>query len=272
MGKSKTGKFQIVFVAGLLSLLGASSAMAEEAEAEEVLVAANTPDAKEEPNSVLVSPDLTPPLKQLWGNIELRPSWTTRVGEIHGENSAELGYKFTPDLNLSYCQDLTTQFYDPTKSEDQQGFSLNIQRSFLRLRANNLWVDKANGLTLFYQNRWFIPNNSADRAMGFIAVTRNYINLKKQISDTVAFTVSEIPIFQFFSKPGSFVGGSAVANPAFEKPRLSDDRHPALEKSLSQHPGHVPPDEDRELQPRCPVQRPVDVHRLDVPRARLLHG
>ena len=64
-------------------------------------------DETVQPEDVLET-EAKPAKSRVLGRVDLRPSWTTKSGEVHSENMVEAGYLFTPDISAAYQQNFNT--------------------------------------------------------------------------------------------------------------------------------------------------------------------
>lgn len=147
------------------------------------------------------------------GLVETRPTWTTKSGEFHTENTLALGYEFNPDLAIGYVQYINTNIYDPAADK---GVGVIVDDGFARVQLNNLWTNPANGLALSYEPRLYVPTSAASRDAGMVATVRNYIKLKKTFNPTFSITAMELPMFHLYTQAGKVVDGAKSANPVFE--------------------------------------------------------
>ncbi len=149
-------------------------------------------------------------------NLELRPSVAPSTNAITGEDSIEAGVVFTPDVALTYAQGFATSINDTSVPASERGLSTKLDVGFLRTKVSNIVVDKKLGLSLSYQNRLYVPTRSVDQTAGFIFADRNYVSLKKTLTDSVSLTLSEVLIPMVYEASGRMSGSKPVAHAAFE--------------------------------------------------------
>lgn len=145
---------------------------------------------------------------QITGMLELRPSYTTQVGEAHTENLVELGYRFNPNFRAAYQLQLNTNLSNPVIQG--QGLNPQPQASIFRFTFSNLW--KSGDWSLSYEPRFYIPTNATDANSKRYLSMRNYVMLGKRVTDNYSITFIEIPILHWYGARG--VG--AVPNKYFE--------------------------------------------------------
>lgn len=149
------------------------------------------------------------------GGIDMRPSWTTKTGEFHTENSVSLGVKTVSDLSVSFVHNFNTNLFQPLP-EGSGGVNPTAVDAYFKAGLPSLWTSADSTTTLTYAPRIYVPIQDAARERGMITAVRNYFNLKKTISPTVALTITELPILHVYSQPGSVTATGASANPVFE--------------------------------------------------------
>lgn len=71
------------------------------------------------------------------GAFEIRPSYKSMMGEFHSEDSAILGYQFSPNLSATYKQEFNTNVYDPQLTETQSGLNAYLVDGYFKERAGN---------------------------------------------------------------------------------------------------------------------------------------
>lgn len=146
------------------------------------------------------------------GYLDLRPSWITKTGGFTTENTAEVGAKVTPDTSVAYMQGFNTNLFDPTSPELNSGMRLELSPGAIRTKVNNLWKNESEGLTLSYENRAYLPIDTASRDRGFITAFRNYIRLSKSFTDRVKVALSDAVIPIVNSRNGN-IGSTGLASP-----------------------------------------------------------
>ena len=145
---------------------------------------------------------------KLMGSFEVRPSWTSRIGELHTENEAMLGYKFTNNYLVRYYQYFNTNLYNPGALPDS--VNSTVFDGFVRANANNVLTDGTNSLHL--EERIYTPVSQGSRDAGMITKFRTYFKYSHQFSNALTVWLMEVPIVPVFSR-GDTAG---VPNPAFE--------------------------------------------------------
>lgn len=198
MDKSALRTLYAVWIGGLILLILLSVFVSRSLRAETVATETTT---------------TSPAPSRITGMIDLRPSFRSRLGSFYMENAFELGYKFTQDTSFSYLQAVNNNLYEP--KGDSIGLNATIERSFARLRVNNLYKG-TDGFSISYENRFYVPVAGYDQEAGMILLSRNYFKFRKQFSSQFALTFMEIPIVQLYRTAGYFSGANARANAAFE--------------------------------------------------------
>ncbi len=149
------------------------------------------------------------------GTLEVRPSYESKVGRIFTENSAEVGYKVSPTLELTYAQNVDANLYND-KSATASMLSPTMQDGFLRFRVNKIATTTHGDRAFSYQGRIYAPTVAADRDAGFITANRNYFILSQKVNDTLSLSLMEIPVLYVFNSAGTVTDGVPSANPVFE--------------------------------------------------------
>jgi len=147
------------------------------------------------------------------GTIDLRPSWTTKGGTLGTEDLLAAGYKITPDTSVSYFQALTTNLL--SREASSSGVNAQLDVGYLKTKVNNLWVSDSKDLSLSYENRTYLPVNQAAQDSKMITTIRNYLKLRKKISESVSVSAFEIPIVHLHEQAGVTLDGTSSANAAF---------------------------------------------------------
>lgn len=151
------------------------------------------------------------PAVRVKGSIDIRPTWVTQTGAMRTENELEAGAQLTPDVSITYVQDVLTNLYSP-KDETSTGLKADLSVGFIRTRVNNLLKWDNDQFSLGYQSRVYFPTDRAAQNRQQILAARNYFTVSRKVSDSLKLTVSEIPIFFINNRAG--VGDAA--NPIFE--------------------------------------------------------
>lgn len=165
------------------------------------------------------------------GAADLRPSWTPRVGGFRTENNLQLGYQINPTLTVKGV-------YDVNFVEKDNG-DLDTDSLGLHARTDVKNIAELGAFNLSYQNRTYVPVNTAKREQGMITTVRNYFNFKTQLAENVSLTIAEVPMFHIYNRAGTAAGGSPVVEnriyvmPTIALGKVSID--PALWWSLRKH-------------------------------------
>jgi hypothetical protein len=142
-----------------------------------------------------------------YGFLELRPSYGSRVGEWHTEDTVEAGYYFNKNDRLFYSQWLLSNLYQPTAVNDGDG--IRADDGALRLRLENIWT--SGDTRLSYRNRVYTPTRKTKRDVGFMTSIRNDLVLIQKMSDVVSMDFSIIPTLHFYDRAGA----NGAAHPMF---------------------------------------------------------
>jgi hypothetical protein len=192
MNKSAVKQLYLIWIGGLLLLIALSLLLSSNLRAETVT----------QTDTVAV-----PSQSKVLGMIDLRPSYR-QAGSFYMENAFELGYQFTPDVTASFLLAQNNNLLETKPGAG--GFSPTIERSFARVRVNNIWQNKEQGLSLSYEQRLYVPVAAYDQEAGMIALSRNYFKLKKKFSDSFSLSFYEILVPSFYQRAG-FVGATGPA-------------------------------------------------------------
>lgn len=151
------------------------------------------------------------PAVKVLGSIDMRPSWVTQTGAFRTENELEAGAQFTPDVSVTYVQDVLTNLYAP-KEEKKLGLGPELSVGFLRTRVKNIAKFDSDRFSLSYQSRLYLPVDKGSQDRGQVLAARNYFILSRTFSDTFKLNLYEVPIFFVHGKSGV----ADAANPVFE--------------------------------------------------------
>jgi len=152
---------------------------------------------------------------KILGTVEVRPSWNLRPNAddaFSTENMVELGYQFNKNFSLSYRQEINTNLFNPAVGPSEGGLGAYANDGILRAKIDNIYVNEAAGLSFSYEPRVYLPTNREKRDSGMVTTVRNYLKLKKSLSDTVFLSLNEIPIVHAYDRAVGVKG----ANPTLE--------------------------------------------------------
>jgi len=184
-----------------------------------LLVAAATVWFSSSSNAETVATDVAAPQpaeSKVIGGVDIRPSWASKAGNVYSENFVELGYQFNPNTKLTFVHDFNNDLVSPQGSPDD-GINLTAVDAFVRTRLNNIYTIPSTNMNLSYESRIYLPITQFDRDNGAVTTLRNYFKLRMPVTERVAFTVMELPIFHLFNRTGTIAAdGSSNANYFFE--------------------------------------------------------
>lgn len=152
------------------------------------------------------------PAGRVTGLLDFRPSYTSKTGELHTENTAAIGYQFNADRAIGYTQYVNSNLYNPQASEEESGLQAKLDVGFVNGKFKNLWQSEAKDLAFSYEARLYTPTSQSAQDAGMITTNRNYLTLKKTFNETFSLSVVELPIFHLYSRSGA----NGKANPFFE--------------------------------------------------------
>ncbi len=150
-----------------------------------------------------------PSAAKVHGFAEFRPSYTTKAGEVHSENAAELGYDFSKSTFLFYRQEFNTNLYNPA---NVSGTNVSPTDGYIKMVAQNLYSFSGTPLSLSYEGRYFLPTLERKREAGMLTTLRNYVWLKYAASNSLNFYLAEAPMIHVYKDRGY----KNAANPIFE--------------------------------------------------------
>jgi hypothetical protein len=163
---------------------------------------------------VLQGTDLAATKGQVISSVDIRPSFTSKTGEFHTENSMELGFRTAWKTELALQHNFASNIFDP--SPDERG-GLDLEAQDLFLRAGFSPFLKSGPLSLSYAARAYLPLTQSMRDSGMVTILRNYLKLKAEISPSLSITAVELPIVHLHTRAGSVnEQGKASANPILE--------------------------------------------------------
>lgn len=199
-----------MFYRSLVFAVLAGFAIAEVAHAEETTGTTTRPGSEA---SSTVTTAATPGDERIIGGVELRPSWTSAVGEVHSENWVQLGYQFTRATQVFYRQEFNTNVYNPGASA--QGLGLFATEGSVRLKVKDFYKPSA-AAGLSYELRTYLPTLSTKRDAGMITSVRNQLKATQNLGSAFSVSLEEIPILHVYDRPGIVGKKGAEANPVFE--------------------------------------------------------
>jgi hypothetical protein len=164
--------------------------------------------------AVLKATQNQPSREKVIGVVELRPSWRSRDGEFHSENSLELGYRFAAQFQFGYRQHFHTNLYNPNQ-RGSEGLGLESEDGFFRGKLEDIWR-ATDSLSLSYEGRVYLPTQAKKREAGLVSSLRNYFRFRQRLSDTVSMSLELVPILHAYSKAGTTTTKGSAANPFFE--------------------------------------------------------
>lgn len=184
------------------------------------------------PESTLTTSAGAPrPGEKVIAGIELRPSWTSRVGEMHTEDYVQFGYQFNPNFQVFYRQEFTTNLYNPGSAAE--GMGVYAYDGTLRTKVLNLATFNRD-LALHYEARLWLPTYSVRRNAGMIVGLRQSLRLKQELGPYAAISLEEIAVPHIWSRPGNNSATAPEANPAYEnRVYLTVDWKPTSKVKLS---------------------------------------
>src|SRR4051812_27960668 len=154
--------------------------VAENTEGESNATAATAPPA--ETLSTTASTPAAASGQKLFGQFEIRPSWTMKVGEFHTEDTAELGYQFNPGFKLGYLQYFNTNIYNPALGHSQN-LGLVAEDGYAEAKFKDLWVSADKKWTFSTSHYLYMPSFAGSRDAGMVTRVRNYLNLRRKFSE-----------------------------------------------------------------------------------------
>lgn len=176
-----------------LSLLTISSALTAS-----LVFGATTATVSSSPATSVTATAPTPAASNVFGMLDMRPSLTVTGSNAYMENALEAGYKFSPNVQLTYLAAFDTNLADSTK----QGLGLKMWNGFFRMRVRNLLQSDDKSLALSYQGRLYTPTDTDEQAKGYVTSLRTYLSLTKKISNNFSLGLHEIPVLHAYSKSG----------------------------------------------------------------------
>ncbi len=172
--------------------------------------------------------------------FETRPSLTTVSGEMHTENTLELGLNLSPNSKVSYVQFFNTNIWSPTDKKSIFGLPGFLwQDAYFRLRLTHLWQSEDQASSFSMQTRVYVPTMSGTDAtpsklnQGMLTTLRQYFTVAHNLNSYFMADFSYTPTFFIFRKSGFQRKRSRVANPWFEHLlELNLNFHPCTSVSL----------------------------------------
>lgn len=160
-------------------------------------------------STVKVDPDAN----KIVGFVDIRPGYIP-TGQFLTENTVRLGYQFKKDRRLVVEQYISTNLYQPTSAAS--GMNVTQYDGYVGAQLNNLWTDKANGLSFSYAPRFYLPQSQLSQDRGLITFHRSNFALTKQFNGSFSLTLMEIPLLFLYENAGYVKNGTASANPIFQ--------------------------------------------------------
>ncbi len=153
-------------------------------------------------------------LEALYGFLEFRPSYNDVQKEAHSENTAEVGYKMAPNLQVGYVQYYNVNLIN--SSPTTQGLNLLANDGFAYFKAKEIWQSPDKHLSASYQLRLFTPTSQKKFQEGYITSVRNQFLLNYKFNNFVSVDLSYHPILHVYNKAGSLDSkGLWQASPSF---------------------------------------------------------
>jgi hypothetical protein len=145
------------------------------------------------------------------GLVDLRPSDVFKGEDtFRMENSAELGYRFNPKLQLTYKQEIWGNLVQPSLSASPNNFF--VRDGWVDVLCDKVFVNEDQSLFFTYEGRAYLPTFETRRNAGMVTAVRNYATVGKKPTGWMTVSATETPIAHFYSQD-SYLG---KANPVFE--------------------------------------------------------
>jgi hypothetical protein len=171
-------------------------------------------------------------LESLYGYLEFRPSYTTKVGEIHTENTADVGLKIMPTMKAGYLQWFSTNLISNLPTT--QGLNLTANDGFFYFKAKDILKSKDEKWIAAYQLRLLTPTDSTKVKAGYLTTIRNQFQISYKYNDFIKTDLEYRPMVHVYNR-ASVQGsdGTVASNPAFDHQFvLNQEIHPAEKLTL----------------------------------------
>jgi|GEM_PF-1645776 len=171
-------------------------------------------------------------IESLYGYLEFRPSYTTKIGEIHTENTADAGFKIAPNMKLGYAQWFSTNLISNLPST--QGLNLTANDGFFYFKARDVWKSSNEKWMAAYQLRLITPTDRNKFKAGYVTTIRNQFQISHKYNDFFKTDFDYRPILHVYNRASvAGLNGAVAANPAFDHQFvLNQEIHPAEKFSL----------------------------------------
>lgn len=147
------------------------------------------------------------------GVLDFRPTASLKGQDsFRFENSAELGYQFSPSFSVAYHQDFWTNLYNSSLVGGSEGLGLKAQDGFFDWYRDRVLESSDKTLSLSYEGRLILPVMSSRREAGLLSALRTYFIIGKKFSEFVTVNLIEAPIIHAYSQSSH----NGKANPLFE--------------------------------------------------------
>lgn len=147
------------------------------------------------------------------GVLDIRPTVATKGQDsFRFENSAQIGYQFSPVFNLIYDQNFWMNLYNSSLVGGAEGIGFIPQDGYFDWTRDRVLESKDKTLSLAYEGRLIMPTMGSRREAGMITVLRTYFILGKKLSEAVSLSLVEAPILHAYSQAAH----NGKANPLVE--------------------------------------------------------
>ena len=198
-------RFIGIWTLALFSLITAHSLAADSTTIETFGAAATVPGLQSTTAATVPLSDWN----RFYLKAEFRPTWATSSSEFDMRNTFELGYGFSPDLRLLYNQAIEFDLF----KQGQSGVGFNFSDARLELDINNVLRDGSRLWSLDFQPRLHLPIDRDLRQNGFITAFKPQVNLSRQFSDSLSFTLSMAPALFVYTQSTGTLEGNVATNP-----------------------------------------------------------
>lgn len=147
------------------------------------------------------------------GVLDVRPTAALKGQDsFRFENSAEVGYQFSPAFSLIYHQDFWMNLYNSSLAGGENGMGFIVQDGFFDWYRDRFLESADKTWSLSYEGRLIVPVKAVRREAGMISALRTYFILGKKLGEAVTVNLIEAPILHAYGK-AAYDGN---ANPLFE--------------------------------------------------------